>query len=371
MRATIRVLVVDDSALVRQMLLQALALDPRIEVVGVARNGVQAIEMARDLRPDVVTLDIEMPELNGLEALPHIRNVSDARVVMLSSIDDSDTMYQALSLGAVDFLPKPKGRFAMSVGELCDQLLKTIKTAHRIPPASVTADSDEIARTMAGIIERESRVRDGAMCPPRDAAAPQAPDIVVAIAASTGGPPALERVFSGLPDGLPATVLVVQHLPHGFSESLARRLTRAGGVDVVEAADGMMLENGRGYLAPHGAHMLVEREGAGPHIVLDGRTPPLHGVRPAADPLFDSVADVFGASAVGVVLTGMGSDGARGLRAIRDAGGAPIVQDEETSIVWGMPGSAMREKAASRAIPISSIAAEIRRAVRMRETTRG
>lgn len=367
MRATIRVLVVDDSALVRQMLLQALSLDPRIEVVGVARNGVQAIESARDLSPDVITLDIEMPELNGLEALPHIRAVSDARIVILSSIDDSETMFQALSLGAVDFLPKPKGRLTMSIGELCDQLVKTIKTAHRVPPDATALDKDTIARTMAAIAERATRAREEIPRPSAEAGTTCEAHTVVAVAASTGGPPALEKMFSGLATGLPAAILVVQHLPSGFSASLCRRLSRAGGVEVVEAQDGMMLVNGRGYLAPHGAHMLVDSDKSGPRIVLDRRTPPIHGVRPAADPLFDSVAEVFGSSSVGVVLTGMGSDGAKGLRHIRDAGGTPIVQDEETSVVWGMPGAALREKAANRTIPIGSVAAEIRRAVRARE----
>lgn len=369
-RATIRVLIVDDSALVRQLLHRALSLDPGIEIVGVARNGVQAVEMAREFDPDVVTLDIEMPELNGLEALPHIRSVSDARVVMLSSADDADTTYQALSLGAVDFLPKPKGRFAMSVGELSEQLIKTIKTAYRIDPASVAIDSNAIAKAMAVIASRAAAPRRPETARELPAAAPLC-DIVVTIAASTGGPPALEKVFGGLGPSLAAAVLVVQHLPHGFSASLTRRLSRAGGIEVVEAADGMALQCGRGYLAPHGVHTLVAGEPPDARIVFDAHSPPLHGVRPAADPLFYSAAEVFGSRTIGVVLTGMGSDGARGLRAIRDAGGAPIVQDEKTSIVWGMPAAALKERAANRTIAIDAIPAEIRRAVRAREATRG
>jgi len=369
MRATIRVLIVDDSALVRQMLHQALSLDPSIEIVGVARNGVQAVEMARAFDPDVVTLDIEMPELSGLEALPHIRSVSDARVVMLSSADDTDTTYQALALGAVDFLPKPKGRFTMSVGELSEQLIKTIKTAYRVSPDVVAIDKNAIARTMAAIAARaaEPRVSRAASKP---GSIESGCEIVVAIAASTGGPPALEKVFRGLESSLAAAVLVVQHLPHGFSASLTRRLSRAGGIDVVEAQEDMALECGRGYLAPHGVHMVVVGQPPDARIAFDAFTPPLHGVRPAADLLFYSVAERFGSQAVGVVLTGMGSDGALGLRAIRDAGGAPIVQDEKTSIVWGMPGSAIKERASNRTISIDAIPAEIRRTVRAKEATR-
>ena len=363
-RATIRVLVVDDSALVRQILLDALALDPRIEVVGVARNGVQAIEVARELDPDVITLDIEMPELTGLEALPHLRSVSDARIVMLSSLDDSETMYQALALGAVDFVAKPKGRLTVSMGELCEQLQKTIRTAYRVSPDAVAIDGDAIARTMAAILQRSAPPRDNQ---PEETSTGAISKIAVAIAASTGGPPALEQVFAGLTSDLPAAVLVVQHLPRGFSASLARRLSRAGSVPVVEAEEGTALRNGCGYLAPHGAHMCVEVDASGPHITFDRRQGPLHGVCPAADVLFESVVDVFGEMGVGVVLTGMGTDGAKGLRRMRDEGGATVVQDEETSVVWGMPGAALREKAANRTVAIGSIPAEIRRAVRARE----
>ncbi len=363
-RATIRVLVVDDSALVRQILLDVLSLDPRIEVVGVARNGVQAIEAARELDPDVITLDIEMPELTGLEALPHLRTVTDARVIVLSSIDDSDTMYQALALGAVDFVPKPKGRLTMSMGELCEQLQKTIRTAYRVSPGAIAIDGDTIARTMTAILERSASSGEE---PPFESSPGAISKTAVAIAASTGGPPALERVFAGLSSSLPAAVLVVQHLPKGFSASLARRLSRAGSIPVVEAEEGMVLRNGCGYLAPHGAHMCVEIDGSGPHITFDHRLGPMHGVRPAADVLFESVVDVFGEMAVGVVLTGMGTDGAKSLRLMREAGGATVVQDEETSVVWGMPGAALREKATNRAVPIGNIPAEIRRAVRARE----
>ncbi len=363
-RATIRVLVVDDSALVRQILLDALSLDPRIEVVGVARNGVQAIEAARDLAPDVITLDIEMPELSGLEALPHLRQVSEARIVILSSLDDSDTMYQALALGAVDFLPKPKGRLTMSTGELCEQLQKTIRTAYRVSPDATAIDGDTIVRTMEAIRARSAPPAVEALS---SAATGAVSRIAVAIAASTGGPPALEKVFAGLSSTLPAAVLVVQHLPKGFSTSLARRLSRAGTIPVVEAEEGMILRDGCGYLAPHGAHMCVEVDGSSPHITFDHRQGPLHGVCPAADVLFESVVDVFGEMSVGVVLTGMGTDGAKGLRLMRDQGGATVVQDEETSVVWGMPGAALREKASNRTIPIGSIPAEVRRAVRARE----
>ncbi len=337
------------------MLTRALSLDPRIEIVGTAKTGVEAIERARELSPDVVTLDIEMPELDGLDALPHIRKHTDARVVMLSSLDDPDTTYRALAKGAVDFIAKPSAGMASSMTELSEHLLKTIKTAHRVSP-------DRIAAALRS-------AEAGAEAPLRAAAPPEAPPsriaACVAIAASTGGPPVLERVLSGLPATLPASYLIVQHLPSGFSRSLAKRLSAAGEITVVEAQDGTVLQPGVAYLAPHGHHMVVVQDGTSRQLKLTN-DPPQHGVRPAGDLTLSSVARAFGDRSVGVVLTGMGADGAQGAREIRQAGGDTVVQDESTSVVWGMPGAAIRLGAASRVVPAGLVAAEIRRAVRSR-----
>lgn len=355
MRSAIRVLVVDDSALIRQMLTRVLSLDPRIEVVGIAKTGIEAIEKARELSPDVVTLDIEMPELNGIEALPHIRHHSDARVIMLSSIDDSDTTFKALSMGAVDFIPKPTAGMAGSLTELSELLLKKIKIAYRVDPLQVGA----VQAALGG-----SREADGAAPAPH--ASDSGPLACVSIAASTGGPPALERVFSGLAASMPAVYLIVQHLPPRFSASLARRLSSAGDVPVVEAEHGMSIEPGHGYIAPHGYHMVVHRTAAGTVQTEFRDGPSINGVRPAADPLFESNAAVFGEHSIGVVLTGMGSDGARGAAAIKRAGGYTVAQDEATSVVFGMPAATIRMAAASRVVSIGLVAAEIRRSIRLR-----
>jgi len=355
MRSAIRVLVVDDSALIRQMLSRALAMDPRVVVAGVAKNGVEAVELATELQPDVITLDIEMPEMTGLEALPQIRRHSDARVIMLSSLDDPETTYRALSLGAVDFIPKPTAGMATSITELTDTLLKKIRVAHRIDPAQIptaTSRSGELLHT------------------PGDAAPSAAPaehlSACVAIASSTGGPPALERAFEGLSVSLPAAYVVVQHLPSGFSASLAKRLNAVSGITVQEAEDGVILQAGCAYVAPYGKHMVVDAS-AGPAKIAFTDDPAVHGVRPAADVLFKSVADVFGERAVGVVLTGMGADGARGALAIKRAEGDVIIQDEATSVVWGMPGTAVKLNAGRRVVPLGLVAAEIRRSIRMRQ----
>ncbi len=363
MRSTINVLIVDDSALIRQILSRALALDPRIEIVGVAKNGVEAIEQAKRLDPDVITLDIEMPELTGLEALEQLPRYSSARVVMLSSLDDPETTYQALSLGAVDFIPKPRSGFATSIGELSDQLLKTIKTAYRATPRTVRDAEAPPADAEAASVASEAPAEPA---PPAPADTRGAVSAVVAIASSTGGPPALERVFAGIDPAQSVAYLVVQHLPDGFATSLARRLAAVGRVPVEIAADGTALEPGRAYLAPYGAHLRVRLEAGRPVLRLDRETSAIHGVRPAADPLFESVAEVFGERAVGVVLTGMGTDGAAGLDAVRAAGGATIAQNEETSVVWGMPGAAVKRGAVRHVVPLGLVAVEIRRSLRGR-----
>ena len=356
MRPSIRVLVVDDSALIRQMLTRALSLDPRIEIVGTAKTGVEAIEKVRELDPDVVTLDIEMPELTGLEALPHIRRCSNARVVMLSSFDDPDTTYRALSLGAVDFISKPSAGMASSITELSELVLKKIKMAYRITADQASAAA-EAATVKVSSAPSESEPSIAKRRPSRIA-------VCVAIAASTGGPPALERMFSGLSASLPAAYVVVQHLPFGFSASLARRLSAVSDIPVVEAVDGMEIEMGCGYVAPYGTHMTVRRSAVGSTRIRLIDSPPIHGLRPAADPLFESVAQAFSDHAIGVVLTGMGADGAGGALLIKQAGGDTIVQDEATSVVWGMPGATVRLDGARRIVPLGLVAVEVRRSVR-------
>jgi len=364
MPSLIKVLVVDDSALIRQILTRALSVDPRVEVVGVARDGVEAIQKARELDPDVITLDINMPELNGLEALPHILKDSSARVLILSNVDDPETTYQALDAGAVDFISKPKQGFASSIEELSDILLKKIHTAYGVDPRRVA----RLARRVGDAVQRETAtaVLEPAMPTPAAGEPKSSRGRVrsaVAIASSTGGPPALERVFDGIPESVPASFLVVQHLPPGFSASLARRLNARSSLIVREAEDGMPLVNGTALIAPHGRHMRVADVAGVPRVVLS-EDEPVHGMRPSADPLFESVADVFGEDAVGVVLTGMGSDGAQGLARIKESGGRTIAQDEETSVVWGMPSAAVKAGAVGHIVPVGLVAAEIRRSMR-------
>jgi two-component system chemotaxis response regulator CheB len=345
--ASIRVLVVDDSALVRQMLTHVLSEASNITVVGVARNGVEALKAVRDLTPDVVTLDIQMPEMDGLEALKHIVRDSNARVVMLSSVDDPDTTYRALEGGAIEFIGKPHEGLASAIERLGIDLVRAVRTAYAVSPE-----------------KRAASVPPAVAVSPASPPAAGDPHQLVVIASSTGGPLALERVFSGLRTDALASFLVVQHLPAGFAASFAARLARIAGFPVIEAQDGMRVQAGFGYVAPWGRHMRVTgAPGRSTRIdLVDG--PTLHGLKPSADPLFESAAKAYGDRVTGVVLTGMGSDGAFGLSMIRDAGGQTIAQDEDTSVVWGMPGAAVRLGAAQVVAPIDRVAVEIRRTLR-------
>jgi len=347
--APIRVLVVDDSALVRQIVTHVLSAVSRIEVVGTARNGVEAVAAVRTLKPDVVTLDIQMPEMDGLEALKHIMRESRARVVMLSSLDDPEITYKALEMGAVEFVVKPREGLASSVDRLSAELVRAVRTAHGIAPEKRSSQ----AATAAADPEPE-RVE----CSTED------PRQLVCIASSTGGPLALERVFAGLRSDAPAAFLVVQHLPAGFSASFASRLARIAGFSVIEAADGMRVRAGCGYVAPYGTHMRVTGSPGTETVIrlVDG--PTLHGLKPSADPLFESAAECYGKAVTGVVLTGMGSDAALGMVAVQEAGGATIAQDEDSSVVWGMPGAAVRLGAVRIVAPIDRVAVEIRRTLR-------
>ena len=313
-------------------------------VVGTARNGLDALSQIHSLEPSIVTLDLEMPELDGLQALGYIMSETPRPVVMLSGAstgNGTDLTIRALELGAVDFVRKPSGPISLDLPLIRERLLAALRAAACVNLRGVP---------MLG--------RPGA---PRRASTPIATAgarTVVAIASSTGGPRALAEVIPKLPRHLDAAVLVVQHMPSGFTRSLAARLDALSPLGVTEAEAGTPVTHGRVYVAPGGWHMRVIMDGDAPVITLDD-TPPIWGVRPSADPLFRSVADLFGPRVVGVVLTGMGRDGAAGLRAIRDAGGGAIVQDAATSIIYGMPQAALAAAGADRVAPLGDVSAAI------------
>ena len=337
-------LVVDDSAFMRKVVTEIIDASEEFRVVGTARNGNDALRQIHALEPEIVTLDVEMPELDGLQTLGYIMSETPRPVVMLSAATSGgkdDPTIRALELGALDFVRKPSGPISLDINVVADTLLQALRAALQVNLAGV----DMLARPRL-VADRAAQQRG------------RRATRVVALAASTGGPRALAEVVPGLPRDLDAAVLIVQHMPKGFTRSLAQRLDALSALTVVEAQEGEAIETNKVYVAPGGFHMRVTRDAYGAVIALD-ESPAIHGVRPAADPLFRSVATTFGSSSVGAVLTGMGRDGAQGLRSIRDAGGKSIVQDQATSVIYGMPQVALAVAGADRILALGDVAAGI------------
>ncbi len=342
-----KVLVVDDSAVVRQLLSELLAADPEIEVVGTAADPLLAREKIKRLNPDVLTLDVEMPRMDGLAFLENLMRLRPMPVVMVSSLTErgADITLQALALGAVDFVAKPKAGLAQALGEYAGEITTKVKAAARArvrPPGAAPAPLLRLdAATPAGPVASRFRTTDR----------------LIAIGASAGGTEALRVVLEGMPADAPAIVLT-QHIPASFSRPFAERLDRHAAMLVREAGDGELILPGHVYLPPGDHHLRVVRDGARWRCRLDAG-PPVNRHRPAVDVLFRSVAQSAGPNAVGAILTGMGDDGARGLLELRQAGGATLVQDEASSVVWGMPGAAVRLGAAEDTVPLDRIAARL------------
>lgn len=340
------VLVVDDSAFMRKLIAEMVESSGIFRVVGTAGDGIEALQRIRELKPDIVTLDIEMPRLNGLQALEQIMAEMPRPVVMLSAAGSelgNEMTLRALERGALEFVRKPSGPVSIDLSSVREQLMSALDAARAV--------------NMKGI-----RAAAPAVDTPHTEAPRKSPDAatrVVAIAASTGGPRALAEIIPHLPEELGAAVVIVQHMPREFTRLLAQRLHSMSELWVAEAMDGKLLRENRVYVAPGGYHIKLSGAAGSASIQLDSSAP-MWGVRPAADPLFFSVADTFGRAAVGVVLTGMGRDGAEGLRRIREAGGAAIVQDRESSIIYGMPQAALAAAGADRVATINEIAPLIR-----------
>ncbi len=306
-------------------------------VVGTARDGPEALQKVRSLRPDIVTLDIEMPGMDGIATLSHIMSEMPRPVVMLSAAGsdaDNSLTIRALELGAVEFVRKPSGPVSIDLVMVRAELLRALAAA------AVVRVSQPVLPPRPAVIEAPSTRASSSLVPALAA---------VVIASSTGGPKALADVMSCLPESLDAALLVVQHMPADFLTSLARRLTQLAPFPVTVARDGEEVMSRHVYLAPGNRHMSVAVNGEFVAIHTDAG-PAICGVRPSADPLFMSAARVFGENLVGVVLTGMGRDGSEGLRAVRAAGGGAIVQDRASSIIYGMPRSALTLAGADRVV---------------------
>lgn len=341
----IRVLVVDDSVVIRRLVANALGEDPDLEVVGTASNGRLGLARMEQLNPDVVTLDIEMPEMTGLDMLRHFPVGANVRVIMFSTLTEhgASATLEALSLGASDYVTKASnaGSLDQSMEALRAELIPKIKQFFRFEqePASLPR--------------------------PRQAAVPAQliPPKVVVIGVSTGGPAALAQVVPAFPADFPLPILVVQHMPPVFTRLLAERLNAASGLTVAEAVEGASMEPGSVWIAPGDYHVRVRSGGLRNTLMLD-QGAPVNSCRPAVDVMFESVAEVYGGAVISVVLTGMGYDGLRGVRQLRAKGAWSIAQDEESSVVWGMPGAIVREGLASAIVPINQIASEVVSVVR-------
>lgn len=341
---TVRVIVVDDSALVRQLLSEILNSDPAIEVVATAADPYQARDRIKRFKPDVLTLDVEMPRMDGITFLRNLMRLRPMPVVMVSTLTEkgAEVTLEALALGAFDFVAKPKLDLSHRLEDYAQTIIAKVKAAaamplsgpHLQPSQKLTADA---------ILARASAVTKL-----------KTSDKIIAIGASTGGTEAISTVLAAMPPTAPALV-ITQHIPAAFSAAFARRLDGLSALQVHQAEDGESILAGHAYIAPGDRHLLVERSGARYYCRLnDG--PPVSRHKPSVDVMFRSVAQHAGPNAVGVMLTGMGDDGAQGMLEMKQAGAQTLVQDETSSIVWGMPGAAIRLGAAEQILPLHNIA---------------
>jgi two-component system chemotaxis response regulator CheB len=338
----VRVLVVDDSALMRKLIPQMLETDPAIEVVGTAMDGTFCMKKIEELQPNVVTLDLQMPGMNGIDTLKEIMRRHPLPVIVVSShsIEGASVTMKALGLGAFDFVTKPQDASA-NMSAAAEELIAKIKAA---------ADCKVVR---PGTFQTQS--------PPEKISAARLaspPSKVVAIGISTGGPQALEFLLAQLPPDFPGTIVVVQHMPDGFTDMFARRLDEVCSLRVKEAQSGDLLQAGRVLICPGSRHMKVKRLTLGDIVVLsdDAR---VNGHRPSVDVLFQSVADEFGSMAVAALMTGMGDDGAEGLGLVKKAGGMTIAQNEESCVVFGMPKAAIERGYATRVVGLDVLASTL------------
>jgi two-component system chemotaxis response regulator CheB len=341
--AKIRVLIVDDSALARRAIADALALDPAIEVVGMAADAYQAREQILELEPDVITLDLQMPLMDGLTFLKILQEHHPVPVVVVSSLTPagSELALMALEAGAVDVIQKPDG--SRSLGEVARRLSTQVRAAARSRRLGLRPAPAAAAAPAAWVQSADSRR-------------------VILIGASTGGVEALRFLLPRLPSGLPP-IVVVQHIPPNFSRVMAEHLDRLTPYEVREAVDGDLLRPGLCLVAPGDFHVSLQRQGRGYRVKV-AQTPPVNHCRPSVDVLFRSAAEQAGAHAVAVLLTGMGSDGARGMRLLRSAGAPTLAEAEESCVVFGMPQAAINAGAVGRVVPLEQMAAAILEALR-------
>lgn len=346
----VRVLVIDDSALVRKLLSAMLACDPEIEVVGTAADPLIARDKIKQLNPDVLTLDVEMPRMDGLTFLENLMRLRPMPVVMVSSltVQGAEVTLRALELGAVDFFAKPSSDLANSFGDGAQEICAKVKLAAKARPR---------ARAVVRKLDVAPRLSADAVLPRVQAAGTRGGSPIIAIGASTGGTEAVRVVLESMPPDAPP-ILITQHIPAAFSGPFAERMDRCSAMRVCEAQDGQPIQVGHAYIAPGSQHLLMMWDGA-KYVCRLHNGPPVNRHKPSVDVLFRSIAASAGSAAIAVLLTGMGDDGARGLLELHQGGAATLVQNEDSSVVWGMPGAAWKLGAAREMLPLDHIAARL------------
>jgi two-component system chemotaxis response regulator CheB len=343
----VKVLVVDDSVFMRTVIRDMVTKDPSIEVVGTASNGLDALEKIQSLEPDLVTLDIEMPRMSGIQVLEELRKSSHRpKILMVSSLTsrDAEMTHRAIQLGADDFMLKPKD--IPHVREIGDELISKIKHLVTLPSQPVQH---------------------------KPAAHPGSAGRVVLIGSSAGGPPMLDTLLAELPSDLPAGVVVTQHMPTGFTAALAERFNRIATMPVKETENGDLIETGKILLSKAGVHTIISSDINTNNIkigrIIHSNTPPVHAVRPAVDKTFESASHVYGKNVVSVILSGMGNDAGEGALAVKQAGGISLICDEKDCLVYGMARSAIQKDAVDKVLPLNRLAREIERIVHQMEET--
>lgn len=344
----IRVLVVDDSVVIRRIVSDIVSSDPAIEVAGIAANGRMALDRIPRVNPDIITLDVEMPEMDGLQTLKELRKTyPKLPVIMLSTVTSRGGIatIEALSLGASDYVTKAAnvGKVGEGITRMRDELIPKIKALCGVRDSSLAKPQVPPLQTRpvasAGVLSNR-RLE------------------ILAIGVSTGGPNALAELMPGIPSDFPVPIVIVQHMPPVFTRLLADRLNANAAIPISEAAAGTELTPGMAWIAPGDFHMVLEKSAGGARIALN-KDAPENSCRPAVDRLFRSVVKVYGGAALGLILTGMGQDGMKGCQSISEAGGQVIAQDEASSVIWGMPGLVARAGIAEKVLPLSQIAGEI------------
>ncbi len=331
---TVKLMIVDDSAFMRKIIADSIEDIESIEVVGIARNGLDALEKIDTLKPDIITLDIEMPKLDGIETLKEIKKSCSTPVIMLSSVKKPEVTFEALELGALDFIEKP---------ENLNKNLEEFKKDLELKITSLVGSKNNLKKKKKSKVPAKRAVRTDA----------------IVIGSSTGGPKALVHLIENLPSPIDIPIFIVQHMPKGFTKSFAERLDRLTPIRVVEAEDNMRIEKNTVYLAPGDFHLRLQD---GRIKLTDGDK--LHGVRPAVDYLFEDAARIYKEKLVGIILTGMGKDGTTGMREIKKLKGATIAQDEETSVVFGMPGNAIAGRVVDEVLSLDDISKTLNKLLR-------